>query len=55
MGTTMVEFWLRGEPMNAAARRSRPLRIMSCCRKDAETPTSRSEKMARYSPRFTRD
>ena len=51
----MMESWLRGEPMNAAARPDRPLKIMSCCRKDAEPPPSRSEKMARYSARFTRD
>lgn len=52
---SMMESWLRGVPMNATAQPNLPLKIMSCCRKDAELPPSRAEKMARYSARFTRN
>ena len=51
----MVESWLRGVPMIATARPNRTLKIMSCCRKDAEPPPSRAEKVARSSARFTRN
>jgi hypothetical protein len=49
-----VESWLRGAPLTAAERRNRSLSIKTCCRKDAEPPPSRAEKMARYSVHFTR-
>ena len=52
---SMMESWLRGVPMNATARRNRPLKIMSCCRRDSDPPPSRAEKIARYSTRFTRN
>jgi hypothetical protein len=52
---SMMESWRRGVPMNAATQLNRPLKIMSCCRRDAEPAPSRAEKMARYSVRFTRD
>jgi hypothetical protein len=51
----MMESWLRGVPMRATARPNRPLKIMSCCRKVAEPPLSRAEKMTRSSGRFTRN
>jgi hypothetical protein len=41
--------------MREAAQRNRRLKIMSCCRNDAEPSPSRAEKKAQSSARFTRD
>jgi hypothetical protein len=46
-----VQRWLRGEATRPTRRR---LKIMSCCRRDAEPPPSRAEKLARSTARFTR-
>jgi hypothetical protein len=48
-----VQSWLHGVSTYANSRRSRPLKIKSCCRRDPETPPSRAEKMTRSSGRFT--
>ncbi len=52
---SLMESWLRGESINASPRPNRPLKIMSCCRKDAEPVPSRAEEMARHIARFTRN
>jgi hypothetical protein len=52
---SMMDLWLRGVLMNAAAQPSRPLKIMSCCRKAAVPMLRRTKSSARYSSRFTRD
>ena len=50
----LMDSWLHCESINAT-RSNRPLKIMSCCRKDAQPPPNRAEKMARHSARFTRN
>lgn len=51
----LMDSWLRGESFSATPRPKRQLKIMSCCRMDAEPSPSRAEKMARHTVRFTRN
>jgi hypothetical protein len=49
----IVESWLRGAPVIAAARLNRQVKYKSCCRKSTEPPPSKIDKMARYTVRPT--
>lgn len=50
----LMNSWLQGKSFNVTSRHNRPLKIMSCCRRVADPPPSRDEKMTRYSAPFTR-